>query len=106
MGNSSSPNPLNSGVVELYCEPSAAKPDEAAKPDVAEGVDVEGEDRCRKMGVPYEQVLRWARDDYRWADVLEICRERCLDNVEIAAMMKRMKFREALKYMGDPKLFY
>ena len=67
-------------------------------------------DLCRKMGIPYEQVLRRckpdiaesgdrARSDYQWADLLEACRERCLDNVEMAAMMKRMKFRDALKYM-------
>ncbi len=56
-------------------------------------------DLCRKIGIPYAQVQRWAHDDYRWSDVLEVCRERCLDNVEVAAMMKRMRFREALKYI-------
>ena len=62
-------------------------------------------DLCRKIGVPYEKVLQWARSDYRWADLLEECHRRCWDNVEIAVMLGRMKFMEALKYMGDSKRF-
>jgi transposase len=78
------------------------------------------------MGVPYEQVLRWckpdvaesedrARSDYQWrkpeeaagenrADLLEICRTRCFDNVEMAMMLGRMKFKEGLKYVGNTEL--
>jgi hypothetical protein len=58
-----------------------------------------GQDLCRKVGIPYEQVLRWARDDYRWRDALEMVASRCLTNVEIATMMKRMPLKQALKYM-------
>jgi hypothetical protein len=61
-------------------------------------------DLCRKVGIPYEQVQRWERNDYQWADVLDTCRERCSDNVEIAAMMKRMKLKDALKYMNNTEL--
>lgn len=61
-------------------------------------------DLCRKVGIPYEQVQRWARDDYRWADVLEVCRTRCFDNVEMAMMLRRMKFKEGLKYVGNTEL--
>lgn len=57
-------------------------------------------DVCRKMGISYEQILCWAEDDdYQWAHTLEMCRIRCIDNVEMAAMMKRMKFRDALRYI-------
>jgi hypothetical protein len=61
-------------------------------------------DLCRKVGLPYELVQRWARDDYRWADVLEACHTRCFDNVEMAMMLGRMKFKEGLKYLGNTEL--
>lgn len=78
-------------------------------------------------GAPYEQVLQWckpdvaesgdrAHSDYQWrkpdeavgenrADLLEACRERCFDNVEIAMMMKRIKLKDGLKYMGKSLSF-
>lgn len=59
---------------------------------------------CRKIGIPYEQIQRWTHDNAQWAAALEACRERCLNNVEMAVMMKRMKSREALKYMNNIEL--
>lgn len=59
---------------------------------------------CRKVSIPYEQVLRWVRDDYRWTDVLEACHIRYCDKIEMAMMLGRMKFKEGLKYLGNTEL--
>ena len=53
---------------------------------------------CRKMGISYEQIKQWAYKNEHWGDLLEICHMRCVNNVEIAAMMRRIPMEDALKY--------
>ncbi len=53
---------------------------------------------CRKMGVSYEQLKRWAQKNEHWAHILEMCHMRCANNVDIAAMMRRIPMEDALKY--------
>lgn len=56
---------------------------------------------CSKMGIPYEQIKEWAKENDEWSSILETCLMLCESNAEIAAIMKRIPVQEAIKYFEE-----
>lgn len=54
---------------------------------------------CAKANISYAQIKAWAQEDEIWSQSLEMCKSICEGNIEVALLMKRIEFEEALPFL-------
>ena len=55
---------------------------------------------CQKADISLSEIQSWTRDDATWQDALDMLKDMCVTNADLAGLLGRIPAEEALKYIS------